>query len=93
MIQGLWDLQVKSIIEFKLGDTEADSYKYEPMSALLARWEMIKTDNHGKHCHNQRKKFSPFVLSVDGMLGRKYLVVISQLSQIVAAIRGEPLLK
>ena len=37
MVQGLWDLQVDDIIDVKLGDANADSYKYEPMAALLAR--------------------------------------------------------
>ena len=37
MVQGLWDLQVDDIIDVKLGDANTDSYKYEPMEALLAR--------------------------------------------------------
>ena len=67
MILVLWYWQVESIIDAKLGDSDADSYKYEPMAAILAQWETIKNDKHGKHCHNQRKHFSQFVLSVDGM--------------------------
>ena len=80
MVQGLWDPQVDAIIDVKIGDADADTYKYEPMTALLARCEKIKKDKHGEHCHNQWKHFSPFVLSVDGMLGRESLVFISQLS-------------
>ena len=63
------------------------------MEALLSRWEMIKKDKHGKHCHNKGKQFSPFFLSVDGMLGRKALVVLLKLSQVMAAKRVEPLLQ
>ena len=44
MIRCLWDRQVKAIIDVKLGDSDTDSYKYEQMSALLARWETIKKD-------------------------------------------------
>ena len=36
MIRGLWDLQADAIIDIKLGDADTDSYKYEPMAALLA---------------------------------------------------------
>ena len=68
MIWCLWNCQVDAIIYVKLGDAYADSYKYEPMAALLARWETIKKDKHGNHCHDQRKK-SIVVLSVDGMTG------------------------
>ena len=84
MVQGLWDRQVDSIIDVKLGDADADTYKYEPMAALLDRWESIKKDKHGKHCNNQRNNFLPFVISVNGMLGRQALVVLSQLSRVMS---------
>ena len=70
MNRGLWDQQVKSIIDVKLGDAELDSYKYESMSALLDWWETTKKDKHGNHCNYQRKHSSTFVLSLNGMLGR-----------------------
>ena len=54
MIQGLCDRQADSITDVKLGDADTDSYKYDPMAALLARWETIKKDKPGKHCHNQQ---------------------------------------
>ena len=57
MVQGLRDRQVDAIIDVKLGDADADSYKYEPTTALLSRWEMIKKDKHGKHYHKQQKYF------------------------------------
>ena len=78
MVRGLWDSQVDAIIDVKLGDAAADSYKYEPMTALMSRWGTIKKDKHGKHCHDQRKHFLPFVLSVNGILGREALVVLLQ---------------
>ena len=93
MIQGLWDLQVDAIIDVKLGDADADIYKYEPMTALMARWENIKKDKHGKQCHNQLKPFSPFVLSVEIIIGREALVVLSQLSRVMAQKREGLLLQ
>ena len=70
MIQCLWDSQVDDIIDFKIGDADADTYKYKPIVSLLVRWENIKKDKHSKHCHDQQKHFSPFVISVDRMLRR-----------------------
>ena len=90
MVQGLWDRQVDAIIDIKLGYADTNSYKYEPMETLLARWETIKTDNNSKHCHDQRI-FPPFVLSVDRMLERESLVVLLKLSRVMAEKRGEPL--
>ena len=87
MIGCLWDRQVESIVDVKLGDSGADSYKYKPMTALLARWETTNKYKNGKQCHDQRKHFSPFVISVDGMLGRESLVVLAQLSQTMAEKR------
>ena len=60
MIQGLWDRQVDVIFDVKLEDSDADTYKYEPMTLLLSRWEKIKKDKHSKHCNDQKKHFSPF---------------------------------
>ena len=63
MVRGLWDCQVAAIINVKLGDTDADSYKYEPMTALLASWETIKKYKHGKHFRDQQKCFIVFSIS------------------------------
>ena len=58
MVIILWYCQVNAIIYVKLDGADADTYKYEPITALLDRWEKIKKDKHGKHCHDQRKKFA-----------------------------------
>ena len=63
------------------------------MTALPSRCENIKKDRHSKHCHNQQNQFSLFVLSVDGMLGMEALVVISQLSPVMAEKMEEPILQ
>ena len=57
MIQGLWDQQIKAIIDVRLGDTDADSYKYEPMEALLAWWKPTKKDKDSNHCNDQQNFF------------------------------------
>ena len=61
------------------------------MAAILSRWETIKKDKHGNHCHEQRKHFSLFLLLVDGMLGREALFILSQLSRVMVDKREEPL--
>ena len=80
VIRGLWDRQVDAIIDAKIRDTDAYMYKYDPTASILARKENIKKYKHVKHCNDQQKHFLPFVISVDGMLGREALVVLSQLS-------------
>ena len=76
MIQTLWYWQVEAVIYVRLGDTDADPYKYDPMVALLSRWEKIKKYKHGKNYCEQRKYFLPFVLSAEIMLAREALVML-----------------
>ena len=44
MIRGLWDRWADAIIDVKLGNTNAYSYKYKPMAELLSWWGEIKKD-------------------------------------------------
>ena len=41
MVQGLWGRQIYTIIDVKLGDADADSYKYEPMVAIDGNYLVI----------------------------------------------------
>ena len=61
------------------------------MTTLLAWWETIKKDKHVNHCHDGQNLFSPFVFSVGGMIGRETLVVLANLSRIMAAKMDEPI--
>ena len=62
------------------------------MAVILALWEKIKKDKRGKHCHDQRKHSSPFVISANGMLGREALVVLANLSRLMAVKMDESIL-
>ena len=68
LIRGLRESQNDAIIGVRFGDLDADVYRKEPMENLLDRWRKEKKYKHSKHCHKQRKHFSPFVFSVDCML-------------------------
>ena len=57
MIKALWDRQADAIIDAKIGNTDADSFRYQPMAALLDLWEKIKQDKHGKHFHDKWRFF------------------------------------
>ena len=92
LIQGLWDRQNNDIIYTKIGDADAYTYKFDPMDKLLYWWEKMRKDKHGNHCHEQRKQFSLFILSVYGMLGREALIVVVNLSQLMAARMDRPIL-
>ena len=61
------------------------------MKPPLNWWEKENKDKYGKHCHN-KGFFSLLILSVDGILGNKALVVLANLSQITAEKMEEPIL-
>ena len=84
--------QTNAIIDVKLGNSNADTYRFEQMVTLLdCRDKMIK-DKHGKHCQEKRKHFSLFVLSADGMLRREALAIIQDFSWLMVAKMDEPIL-
>ena len=91
LIRGSWESQAEAIIDVRLGGPDCNTHKKEPMGTLLAQREKEKKDKHGKHCHKERKYFSPFALSVDGMLGKEALVLLVNLSRLVAAKMEEPI--
>ena len=61
------------------------------MDKLLEGWDKIKKDKHGQACYSQQRHVSPFSLSVDGMVGKKALVLLDTLSQLMAAKMDKPI--
>ena len=68
-IRGLWKIHMETIIGIIFGDAAMETWKLEVMDKLLDWWEIFKNNNHGQHCYNQRKFFSPFFFSFYGMMG------------------------
>ena len=60
------------------------------MESLLAWWVKYKKEQHSKNFLEQRI-FYPFVLSVDGMLVKEVLVVLTIFSRLVAVKMEEPI--
>ena len=85
----LWDRKTDTIIDVKLGDADVGTYRFEWIENILALWEKMKKDKQSKNCHNQRKHFSLFVIYVDGIIGKEALVVLSNLSRLMAVKTDE----
>ena len=71
---------------------EAENYVKDRMDTLFTRWDQITRDKTRRNCHKQRKFFSLFVLSVDGILGKDAQEILATLSQIMATKMEEPTL-
>ena len=89
LIRGLQDRQTDSIIDVIIGNNDADTYRFDPMSELLAKWEKTNKDKHGKHCNEKQKHLYLFVISVYDTLGRESLVVLANLSRLMTAKMDE----
>ena len=72
------------IIDVRFGYADTDYWKPVIMDKLLAGWEKLKKENYGYDCYVRRRSFSPFVLSVDGIMGNEALVVLANLSRVMA---------
>ena len=64
-IRSLWEIQTVSIIRVRFVDSDAYTYKHEPMYNLLDHWENQNKDKHSNHFHDLQKNiFSICRLSV-----------------------------
>ena len=73
-VRGFWQPQVDCILDIRVNDTDAPSHINRPVRAVLASAEQKKRKyldavefRRGKF---RRGTFTPFVLSVDGVLGQ-----------------------
>ena len=71
---------MEAIIDVRIGDADANSWKPLTMHKLLEGWEKLKKDNNRKACYNQRRKVYPFVLSLDRTMGKEALVVLANVA-------------
>ena len=78
--QGLWEIQTDAIFYVRFGYYDADTWNPEGMYKLLDWWGEIKKYKHGQYFYDQWKHFSPFFISVDGMVGKEALVLLTTLS-------------
>ena len=56
MILVLWGQHTDVIIYVKLGNADADTYRFEPMDKILDCWKKMKKGKHGSHYHEQQKE-------------------------------------
>ena len=51
----------------------------------------MNKDKHVKHFHDQREHFSPFLISIGGIIVKEALVLLANLSQLMAEKMDEPI--
>ena len=89
LIRGLWEKGTDCIIDVRITDTDAKSYISRDPLAILAQHEKAKKKKYLQPCLAQRRHFSPFVASCDGLLGKEADRLLKRLSLRIAEKSGK----
>eukprot|EP00978_Attheya_sp_CCMP212_P032240 scaffold124880_cov38-Attheya_sp.AAC.2 len=68
LVQGVWSKQTSCIIDVRICDTDSNSYLSSTPEKVLWKQELEKKKKYLQPCLDSRRDFTPYVLSVDGML-------------------------
>ena len=80
LIRGFWRASTDCIVDVRLTDTDQDTYlPHSPFDAIEHQ-ENEKKKKYAKKCLEQRRNFTPFVVSVDGMLGKEAQAFLKHLA-------------
>ena len=67
-IQGVWQPQVEALFNIHMIDTDASSYRWRSPVSVLDSDAVEKKRVYHSAVQDRRGNFTPFVLSVDGLL-------------------------
>ena len=84
MIRGFWDRSTDCIIDILICDIHQPSYLARTPVNVLKSVETSKTSKYLKNCLAQRRYFTPFVVSCEGLLGKEANVFLKRLSMKLA---------
>jgi hypothetical protein len=79
-MQGLWEKGTDCILDVRVAGTDATSYALKPSDKVLGAAEKLKKKKYPQACLEQRRYFTPFVVSVDGLLGKGAKTVLKVLA-------------
>jgi hypothetical protein len=84
LIRGFWENGMDAIIDVRITDTDAKSYASRDPKKILHSQEKEKKKKYLDRCLLQRRAFTPFVVSVDGLIGYEASNLLKQLSKRLA---------
>ena len=80
LVRGLWERGTDCIIDVRVTDVDAKSYRSRAPHKVLESQEREKKKKYLDACLKQRRHFSPFVVSTDGLLGKEAKVLMRTLA-------------
>ena len=84
-----WARGTDCILDIRVTDTDAQSNRSKDPKAVLAQHEQQKKKKYLAACLAQRRHFTPFVVSADGLLGNEAQSVLQNLSARFAEKSGK----
>ena len=84
LIRSLWARGTDCIIDVRITDVDAKSNRSKDPDKVLATHEREKKKKYLEACLDQRRHFSPFVVSTDGLLGKEAKTLLKKLSGLLA---------
>ena len=89
-IRNLWAKSTDVIIDICVIDTDAKSYRDRDPLKVLESHERKKKKKYLDACLGQRRHFTPFAVSVDGLLGKEAKTLLQRLSGLLAKKWDKP---
>ena len=80
IIKGLFEQNQDCIIDVRVTDTDAPSYRTRNPYSVIKSQEAEKKKKYLRLCLEQRRTFVPFVVSVDGIIGREGRSLLKQIT-------------
>ena len=70
-VRGVWQPQTVALFDVRVVDTDAQSYLSRSVGTILSSAEQEKKIKYSEAVEARHASFTPFVMSVDGFLGRE----------------------
>ena len=86
----MWQSQVEALFDIHVIDTDAPSYRCCSPVSILDSGAVEKKRVYRSAVEDRRGNFTPFVLSVDGLLQREASHFVKRLSACLASRWGKP---
>ena len=90
LFRGFWARATDCILDVRITDTDSKSQQARDPKKVLASHEQQKKKKYLTACLDQRRHFSPFVVSVDGLFGKEAEKVLQRLAVKISERNGMP---
>ena len=89
LIRSFWENGTDTIIDVRVTNLDANTYRNKAPMKALAEQEKQKKKKYLEACLEQRRHFTPFVVSTDGMIGKEGKALLKNLASRLAEKTGK----